>query len=64
MAVCSMLYQIATRPEEQEKIHQEMLKVLPNKDDKLDASKLEKMVYLKAFIKEVFRYNKITNSNL
>lgn len=55
MAVCSMLYQIATRPEEQEKIHQEMLRVLPNKDDKLDAAKLEKMVYLKAFIKEVFR---------
>jgi len=51
-----MLYQIATRPEEQEKIHQEMLKILPNKDDKLDASKLEKMVYLKAFIKEVLRY--------
>ncbi|XP_050442823.1 probable cytochrome P450 301a1, mitochondrial [Adelges cooleyi] len=55
MAVCSMLYQIATRPEEQEKIYQEMLKVLPNKDDKLDASKLEKMIYLKAFIKEVLR---------
>lgn len=56
MAVCSMLYQIATRPEEQEKIHQEMLTILPNKNDKLDASKLEKMVYLKAFIKEVLRY--------
>lgn len=55
MAVCSMLYQIATRPEEQEKIHQEMLKILPHEDDKLDASKLEKMVYLKAFIKEVLR---------
>lgn len=55
MAVCSMLYQIATRPEEQEKIHQEILRILPNKDDKLDASKLEKMVYLKAFIKEVLR---------
>ncbi|VVC39837.1 Cytochrome P450,Cytochrome P450, E-class, group I [Cinara cedri] len=55
MAVCSMLYQIATRPEEQEKIHREMLAILPNKDDKLDSSKLEKMVYLKAFIKEVLR---------
>lgn len=55
MAVCSMLYQIATRPEEQEKIHREVLNILPNKDDKLDASKLDKMVYLKAFIKEVLR---------
>jgi len=43
------------RPEEQEKIYQEMLMILPNKHDKLDSSKLEKMVYLKAFIKEVLR---------
>ncbi|XP_050521005.1 probable cytochrome P450 301a1, mitochondrial isoform X3 [Daktulosphaira vitifoliae] len=55
MAVCSMLYQIATRPDEQEKIHQEVIKILPNENDKLDSSKLDKMVYLKAFIKEVFR---------
>nr|XP_018916684.1 PREDICTED: probable cytochrome P450 301a1, mitochondrial [Bemisia tabaci] len=55
MAVCSMLYQLATRPEEQEKLYQEMVRILPNPDEKLTAAKLDQMHYLKAFIKEVLR---------
>nr|QTC11267.1 cytochrome P450 301A1 [Phenacoccus solenopsis] len=55
MAVCSILYQIATRPEEQEKIYQELKRILPNPTDKLSAKALHEMNYLKAFIKEVFR---------
>lgn len=55
MAVCSILYQLATRPEEQEKIYQELRNVLPNAETPLNAALLNKMVYLKAFVKEVFR---------
>nr|UZE89823.1 cytochrome P450 CYP301A1 [Chrysoperla zastrowi sillemi] len=55
MAVCSILYQLATRPEEQEKIHQELLKALPDPNTPLTSKHLEQVPYLKAFIKEVFR---------
>ena len=60
MAVCSILYQLAMRPEEQNKIHDELKRILPNPTDKLTAEKLDSMVYLKAFIKEVLRY--VSNS--
>lgn len=56
MAVCSILYQLATRPEEQEKIYRELVTVFPDPNEKLTASKLEQLPYLRAFIKEVFRY--------
>uniref|UniRef100_A0A1B6KMB4 Cytochrome P450 n=1 Tax=Graphocephala atropunctata TaxID=36148 RepID=A0A1B6KMB4_9HEMI len=55
MAVCSLLYQLATRPQEQEKLYQELVTVLPTPDAPLTAAMLDKMNYLKAFIKEVFR---------
>ncbi|XP_066257198.1 probable cytochrome P450 301a1, mitochondrial [Euwallacea similis] len=55
MAVCSILYQLATRQEEQEKLYQELRRVLPNKNDSLTPEKLNQMVFLKAFVKEVFR---------
>lgn len=56
MAVCSILYQLATRPEQQEKLYQELKRVLPDPNMKLDSKLLDKMVFLKAFVKEVFRY--------
>lgn len=55
MAVCSLLYQLATRPEEQEKLYQELMTVLPSADTPLTTASLDKMNYLKSFIKEVFR---------
>lgn len=55
MAVCSILYQLATRPEEQEKIHQELLQILPDSSVPLTTSHLDRAVYMKAFIREVFR---------
>lgn len=55
MAVCSMLYQIATRPDEQNKIFNELKEVFPNCDEKLDIQSIDKCHYLKAFIKEVLR---------
>ncbi|CAG9762905.1 unnamed protein product [Ceutorhynchus assimilis] len=54
MAVCSILYQLATRPEQQEKLYQELKQVLPN-NEPLTPEKLNQMLYLKAFVKEVFR---------
>ncbi|KAJ8973417.1 hypothetical protein NQ317_016700 [Molorchus minor] len=55
MAVCSILYQLATRPEEQEKLYRELKRILPDPDEPLDSKKLDQMVFLKAFVKEVFR---------
>ncbi|XP_397170.4 probable cytochrome P450 301a1, mitochondrial [Apis mellifera] len=55
MAVCSILYQLATRPEEQEKIYQELVEILPDPSVPLNMSHLDKAIYMKAFIREVFR---------
>jgi len=55
MAVCSILYQLAIRPEEQEKIYQELVQILPDPSVPLTASHLDRAVYMKAFIREVFR---------
>lgn len=61
MAVCSILYQLATRPEEQEKIYQELVRIFPDPNtDKLCAKSLEQMHYSRAFVKEVLRYTKIS----
>lgn len=55
MAVCSILYQLATRVEEQEKIYQELLQILPDPSVPLTTKHLEQAIYMKAFIREVFR---------
>ncbi|XP_020805493.1 probable cytochrome P450 301a1, mitochondrial [Drosophila serrata] len=55
MAVCSMLYQLATRPEEQQKVHEELKRLLPDANTPLTIPLLDQMHHLKAFIKEVFR---------
>lgn len=55
MAVCSILYQLATRPEQQEKMYEELKRVMPDPNAPLDSNKLNQMVFLKAFVKEVFR---------
>lgn len=56
MAVCSILYQLAIRPEEQEKIYQELVEILPDPSVPLNMNHLDKAIYMKAFIREVFRY--------
>lgn len=55
MAVCSILYQLSTRQAEQQKVHEELLKVLPDPNTPLTPQLLDQMHYLKAFIREVFR---------
>lgn len=57
MAVCSILYQLAIRPEEQEKIYQELVEILPDPSVPLNTNHLDKTIYMKAFVREVFRYN-------
>lgn len=55
MAICSILYQLATRPAQQEKLYEELVRVVPDPNTPLDAKLLDQMVFLKAFVKEVFR---------
>lgn len=55
MAVCSILYQLATRPNEQDKLYEELKRVIPDPNTPLTFQTLEQCHYLKAFIKEVFR---------
>lgn len=59
MAVCSILYQIATRPEEQEKIYQELKQIIPDPSVPLTSKHLDQAIYTKAFVREVFRYHKL-----
>lgn len=56
MAVCSILYQLATRREEQDKLYKELKTILPDPNTPLDCDKLDQMIYMKSFVKEVFRY--------
>uniref|UniRef100_A0A0C9QB12 Cyp301a1_3 protein n=4 Tax=Fopius arisanus TaxID=64838 RepID=A0A0C9QB12_9HYME len=55
MAVCSILYQLATRTEEQEKVYYELKQILPDPSIPLTTKHVEQAVYTKAFIREVFR---------
>lgn len=55
MAVCSMMYQMAIRQEEQAKIFEELCRVIPDPSAPITYQMLEQCHYLKAFIKEVFR---------
>ncbi|XP_066591918.1 probable cytochrome P450 301a1, mitochondrial [Prorops nasuta] len=55
MAVCSILYQLSTRLEEQEKIYEELVTILPDPSTPLTMQHLDKAVYMKAFVREVFR---------
>nr|XP_029732297.1 probable cytochrome P450 301a1, mitochondrial [Aedes albopictus]XP_029732298.1 probable cytochrome P450 301a1, mitochondrial [Aedes albopictus]XP_029732299.1 probable cytochrome P450 301a1, mitochondrial [Aedes albopictus] len=55
MAVCSILYQLATRPAEQQKVYEELKRIMPDPNTPLTYQLLDQAHYLKAFIKEVLR---------
>lgn len=55
MAVCSILYQLATRQAEQQKLYDELMRVIPDPSTPLTVQLLDQCHYLKAFIREVFR---------
>ncbi|XP_011568545.3 probable cytochrome P450 301a1, mitochondrial [Plutella xylostella] len=55
MAVCSILYQAAIRTKQQEKMAEEIKRVLPDPDKPITYADLDKLHYTKAFVREVFR---------
>lgn len=55
MALGSILYQVATRPAEQEKVYQELKQSIPDPDMPMTMSLLDRNQYTKGFIKEVLR---------
>lgn len=55
MACCSILYQLATRPAEQQKLFEELKQHIPDPDMPLTMSTIDKCQYLKGFVKEVLR---------
>lgn len=57
MAVCSILYQLAIRPEQQKKMYDELKRLIPDPNAPLTSKVLDEMVFVKAFVKEVFRYS-------
>lgn len=56
MAVCSILYQVATRVKQQEKMAEEIKRILPDPSKPISYTDLDKLHYTKAFVREVFRY--------
>jgi cytochrome P450 family 12 len=62
--VVSTLYSLAKNPEKQEILRQEILKVLPTKDTKMDEKSLDNVPYLRAAIKESLRINPVFGANV
>jgi cytochrome P450 len=55
VAVSNILYSLAKNPEKQEKLREEILKILPEKNSKLTTDNMKNLPYLRAVIKETFR---------
>ncbi|GIX91132.1 probable cytochrome P450 49a1 [Caerostris darwini] len=53
------LYHLAKNPEEQEKLHKEIIRLLPSKNHKITDSVYDQLHYLKACIKESMRLNPV-----
>ncbi|KDR23725.1 probable cytochrome P450 301a1, mitochondrial isoform X2 [Zootermopsis nevadensis] len=62
-AVASILYQLSQHPEKQEILYDEIRNVLPSHNSSLTAQGLEKLVYLKACIKETLRMYPVVIGN-
>lgn len=54
--MASILYQLATHQEKQDKLYDEIQNILTEDDPLVSYNKLEKMTYLKAVIKETLRF--------
>jgi cytochrome P450 family 12 len=55
VAVSVILYCLAKNPEKQDKLREEIMKILPEKDTPFIAEKMKNIPYLKAVIKEGLR---------
>ena len=49
------LYALATNPEVQEKVFEEVSRVIPESESEITQEHINRLVYLKAFVKETFR---------
>lgn len=63
-AVSFVLYNLAKNPDKQQTLREEILKILPSKESKLDTKSLDNVPYLRAVIKESLRMYPVTNGNL
>lgn len=54
---------MAINPTKQERLREEVLRVLPNKDSELTPTSLNSMSYLKACFKEALRMNPVIAGN-
>lgn len=63
-AVTSVLYCLAKNPDKQERLREEVFKILPTKDSKLDSKSLDSIPYMRAVVKESLRLLPVTNGNL
>lgn len=59
----SVLYCLAKNPDKQEILREEVLKILPCKDSKLDTKSLDNIPYMRAVIKESLRCYPVINGN-
>lgn len=55
----SCLYHLAKNPEKQEKLRQEILTILPNRDSKLTTESFNHIPYMRACLKEAMRLNAV-----
>ena len=62
-AVTSVLYSLAKNPDKQEKLREEILTILPEKNSKLTPTSFDSVPYLRAVIKESLRVQPVTNGN-
>ncbi|XP_055698585.1 probable cytochrome P450 12a4, mitochondrial [Phlebotomus papatasi] len=62
-ATFSVLYVLAKNPEKQDKLRQELMKILPEKTSPLTVENMSNMPYLRACIKEALRLYPVTFGN-
>lgn len=60
----SLLYLLAQHPDKQEKLRQEIFRILPNKVDLLTSEKLKNLPYLRACMKEQQRILPVASANV
>lgn len=59
----SVMYNLATHPDKQEKLRDEVMRILPTKETRLTAESLANAPYLRACLKEAARINPVTAGN-